>query len=183
MTWAAENFAVGLQLRRLFLPYGCWRHEGTAVTEITTARTIRTTVLSTQEQLMPARTGYSPAIIDDFDGADAAQTSADKYNRYHRTADQALVDEAQRTSDTRLGLVGTVLDIGLTTSDVLHGEDIGEAGMKFVGRNTGSALGAFVLGAGMGMTFGPGGAMVGGALGLLFGGIGGEKLVTQMMGE
>ncbi|MCV7247063.1 hypothetical protein H7J07_02160 [Mycobacterium koreense] len=71
-----------------------------ALGEITGIRSAYTTVLSTQEAVMTASTGYHPEIIDDFDGAaDDPTPAAQRYDQTHRDDDQALVDHAQQTGE------------------------------------------------------------------------------------
>ncbi|MCV7250304.1 hypothetical protein H7J07_19100, partial [Mycobacterium koreense] len=72
-----------------------------ALDEITGIRATYTTVLSTQEAVMTASTGYHPQVIDDFDGAadDDPTPAAQRYDQTHRDADQALVDHAQQTGE------------------------------------------------------------------------------------
>ncbi|MCV7314258.1 hypothetical protein H7J77_01665 [Mycolicibacillus parakoreensis] len=72
-----------------------------ALDEITGIRSTYTTVLSTQEAVMAASTGYHPGVIDDFDGADEDDPApaAQRYDQTHRDADQALVDHAQQTGE------------------------------------------------------------------------------------
>jgi hypothetical protein len=74
---------------------------------------------------------------------------------------------------SRIGDVGTAIDMAIAYYDWKHGEPVRDVVTEFGGSALGSAVGGWIAGGAGGSLAGPEGALIGGFLGAVIGGLGG----------